>query len=379
MSFETRPSDARIGALERIIGLRRWLVALAGCVLAAASIAPSAALAAPTHERVTGHLQLWNSRLRQTPTETIDAQKDPQAAGDALNSGCADMSKCSWQPTTNPTIGWGPPQILGDALYNCSDTTNENAYSEAAVGIEDEREETTSISETLTVDLSLGFLGLEKSTAEFEVFTKQSQTYTTGVTNTNAVSIPPQWKGWTETRVLTAFVTGDAYITAGINKLIEVKGIDLNFPGFQAAGDTEKPVQYIGYKTAMTADDLATYCAGTNSLGGARPGASAPVRRLTTPKGSFKVTLCALGSSCATQTVTGTRPPVIPKGTVTLTRGSRTYATGTDTSGRIQLTAQQAIGPGNYTLTTIQQVAPPPGQQPRAQAQAQTLVPISIR
>ena len=67
------------------------------------------------------------------------------------------------------------------------------------------------------------------------------------MTSTSAVAVPPEWKGWTETKVLTAFVSGSAYITEGIDKLIQVKDIDLSFPGYRDPDDTtDTPIECIG-------------------------------------------------------------------------------------------------------------------------------------
>lgn len=257
----------------RVIGRRLRPVALAAAALAA----PSGALAAAGHERVTGAVRAWGPAARDTPTQVIDAQTDPQAAGQALNSGCADLSKCSWKADSKITIGYGPPRILGDALYNCSD----EEYAETAVGVSDEREESTSISETLSVEVGLGFLGFEKSTLEAEVSSKQLEAFSTKVTSTNAVAVPPGWKGWTETKVLTAFVSGSAYITAGINKLIEVKDIDLSFPGYRDPNDkTDTPIEYIGYRTPMTQDDITSRCEAIKGLGADKLGAPSNRPRL---------------------------------------------------------------------------------------------------
>lgn len=264
MSFESRPGNRGFSMRAREGARRLWPLALAAGALAAALAAPSGALATPRHERVTGAIRAWRPAAQDTPTQVIDAQTDPQAAGQALDTGCADLSKCSWQADSKITIGYGPPQILGDALYNCS----ADEYAETAVGVGDEREESTSISETLSVEVGLGFLGFEKSALEAEVSSKQLESFSTKVTSTSAVAVPPEWKGWTETKVRTAFVSGSAYITAGINKLIQVKDIDLSFPGYRDPNDTtDTPIEYIGYRTPMTQDDITSRCGAIKGLG----------------------------------------------------------------------------------------------------------------
>ena len=54
--------------------------------------------------------------LAATPTQVIDAQTDPQGAADALNSGCANLSNCSWQDTNTPTVGYGPSSRSVDVI-----------------------------------------------------------------------------------------------------------------------------------------------------------------------------------------------------------------------------------------------------------------------
>ncbi len=76
--------------------------------------------------------------------------------------------------------------------------------------------------------------------------------------------------------MLSAFVTGSAYVTEGINNLIQVKDIELSFPGYRDPNDnTDTPIKYIGYRTPMTQDDIASRCNAITGLGGGRPG-SAP-------------------------------------------------------------------------------------------------------
>ena len=358
-----------------MIGRRRWLVALAGGAVAVASLAPSMAPAAPSQQHATGTVRAWHS-AQQKPDQKIDAKTQPQQAGDALDE-CANAkivagtspppSGCSWDTTSkNPTfvVGYGPPQILGDALYNCADESNSQAYSESSVTFSDEREESTSISETLSVEVSLGFLGFEKATAEFELFSKQSTSFSTSVTTTNAVAVPPGWKGWTETQLATASVTGDAYITSGI-KLIQVQNIDLSFPGYQDPTSTaDSNIKIIGYREEMTSDDRDTRCADG-------PGAQALA------PGGLDVTLCR--ATCAARKVVGITPPRIRRGTAVMTRRGRTYAKGTHIRGHHRLKVRRAIRPGKYTLTVIERRRPPRQDRGRVRRELRTIVPITVR
>ncbi len=369
-------------------------------VLGAVVAAPRVALASGSSARATGAVR---GAVRGTPTQVIDAQTDPQQAGDALNTGCATLANCQWAADTPITTGYGPPRILGDVTYNCSDPSNEQAYDETAVGASDEREESTSISESLSVEVGLGFLGLEKTTAEFEAFSKQANAFSTKVMTTDEVSVPPGWKGWTETEVLSAFVSGSAYVTEGIKGLVQVKDIDLSFPGYQALSDTgDNPVKWIGIRTPMTAQDIATRCDVVNGVGAPSPGgklgATPGGKIIQKPVGGrFKLALCrivpvaGLGSvmggetrrravrRCAIRTVTGAEPPGIRRATATLTRSGRSYATGTVTQGRIQLTERQPIRSGTYALTVTERPAPSRRNRHRPLTALHTVVPITIR
>jgi hypothetical protein len=354
MRSGTRRSHVGLGVPGRVIGRRRWLVALVGGAVAAASVAPSA------------------TAVQQTPN-VIDAQDDPQAAGDALSSGCAGAtivagtspgsSQCSWNPTSKITVGYGPPKILGDALYNCANPLDPDAYSEASVGFTDEREESISVSETVSVEVGLGFLGFEKTTAEFEAFSGQAGSFSTLVSTTNAVSVPPWWKGWTETKILTASVTGDAYINVPSGGpaagLLQVKNIDLNFPGFKPENSKDSPILYIGYRTPMRFTDLQSRCADVASYG---------IQALAPD--AFGLTLCR--ATCATRKVVGIRPPSTRPGAAILTRRGRTYAKGTHIHGRDRLKLQRTIRPGKYKLTVIE-------RRRRSRTEFHTVVPITVR
>ena len=379
---------ARPGWLAR----RLWQGALLAGVLGAVAAAPSAAPASAPSARATGSVP---SAVAGTPTQVIDAQTDPQQAGDALNTGCATLANCQWKADTPISTGYGPPRILGDVTYNCSDPSNEQAYVETAVGVSDEREESTSISESLSVEVGASILGLEKATAEFEVFSKQANSFSTKVTTRSEVSVPPGWKGWTETEVLSAFVSGSAYVTEGIKGLVQVKDIDLSFPGYQALSDTgDTPVKYIGTRTPMTAQDIADHCDAVKGVG-ATPSPRGKI--ITKPVGGrFTLTLCriipvaGLGSvtgrqtprtvrRCATRIATGAQPPGIGQATATLTQGGRTYAVGTITQGHVQLTARQPIRSGKYGLTISERPASSRRNRHRPLTALHTVVPITIR
>ncbi len=364
----------RVRASWRMRGRRVWPVVLTGAVLLVAgpsSMATAVAQApnAASASRIDARAALARRpAVAGIPSQVIDSQSNPDQAAAALNSGCADLTNCTWQADTQPTIAYGPSKILGDVLYNCTDPVAEpQAQALTSVNVSDQRSQTTSISETVSLKISLGFLDLENTSAEFKLFSSQSETFSTAVSVTNSVPVPPGYKGWTETQVLTASVTGSAFITQGINKLIQVTNIDLDFPGFQDPNDGQAQIIYNNFSALMTAADLSTRCDPIDGLGAVRP----------QPQGSFKITLCRIpadddnastdhpggGSSatqererertrCASRKVIGPPPPTrIRYATVILSQGGSTYATGTDIRGSIRLNARHPIKAGAYTLT----------------------------
>jgi hypothetical protein len=317
-----------------VIGRRLRSCALTGAVLAVAAAGPSAALAATPGE----HHRAKAQPAQATPDQVIDANANPQKAADALNSGCADTSQCSWRNDTDFTNDFGPPSILGDVLYNCSPDT----YAETAVGIEDERQESTSISEKVSLKLSVDFIGVAKTSAEFEAFSKQAESTSTSVKSTNHVPVAPGYKGWTVTEIYSANVTGSAYITQGIN-LIQVKNIDLSFPGFSPDG-TQK-VNYTGLKEKMSAADIQAACDPT-TVGGARL-----LRAAQAPPSKFKLGLCRRSGRCTYRKVAGSLPPDVRRATALLTRSGRTYGRGTYSRGHTKLDMRRPLTAGSYKLT----------------------------
>jgi hypothetical protein len=347
---------------------------LALALVAALAALPGAAAATVTPEAATGQLGP-PPPAGATPNQVIDAQANPQNAGQTLDNDCsADMQKCSWVPDIPPKsqapipIDWGPPRILGDVLYNCSPTN----YAETAVNIGDEREESTSISESLTLELELGFLGFEETTAEFEAFSKQSETYSTSVSTTNAVAVPPMWKGYTTTSALSGVVSGSAYITDGINNLIQVKNIDMSFPGYAVPGTpVQSAVAYIGNRSPMTQDEIDSRCNAVSGLGATkREHATAPRR--------IALTVCRTHGRCRARTATGTQLPYIRRADVRLRSHGRTDATGTLRGQKIHLTATRSLKPGRYTLA-IHQPGKRTGFHHRPLQALQTSVPITLR
>jgi hypothetical protein len=342
-----------------------WWVALAASLVVALAALPSPAWAAPATGPLSAHLGR-PPKKGQAPTQVIDAQTNPDQAGQALDDGCANLQNCSWQSTSGITDDWSSPSILGDVLYNCSPDFDNSA--ETAVGVSDEREESTSISESVSVEIGLGFLGFEKNTAEFEAFSKQSESFSTEVSTTNAVSVPGMWKGYTTTSILSANVTGDAYVTAGIDKLIEVKDMDLNFPGYAPPGTpVTSAVAYIGNRAPMTPQEISTYCGAISGLGATK-------RAETTTR--LTLTICSSDGRCRDRRVRGVRPPHIDTARATLRAGGRVYAVGSVRRGRIRLTVKRPLRHGRYDLVLRETPRARRGVSPMSALR--TMVPISI-
>jgi hypothetical protein len=202
---------------------------------------------------------------------------------------------------------------------------------------------------------------LEKTSIDAEVNSKQLVVVSTTTTDENSVAIPPGWKGWTQTRVSQASVTGDVTVTDGIH-LITVNNLTLDYPGLAKPGDAG--VNYAGVRMAMTADDLNARC-GTLPK---PPGLGGGFRAL--PPARFRIVLCTSASKtpspafagnasrkpsltrCRTRVVSGAVPPTTAtRAQATLTRGRRTYAAGTAQKKRIVLNVRRTIATGAYTLT----------------------------
>ena len=175
-------------------------------------------------------------------------------------------------------------------------------------------------------------------------------------------TVPPGYKGFTTTQVLSAETQASYYVTRGI-KLIEVTGIDMSFPGYQdnlTSGDSRviyntiatpiNPLVPIDPRIPLDNYQSIAPCnsvsdSPSNALGGVRPKAAAR---------SFKLTVCPPSGRCVTHSLRQLPPPKIRRATAILTRGGRTYATGTDIRGRIRLNERRKIGPGRFRLTIKQ-------------------------
>lgn len=272
-------------------------------------------------------------------TQTIDASKDPAAAGQAISDFCQVIADCKFVRTAPITVDYDPYRILGDALYNCG-----QADAEDAVTVSDGRSESTSVDESLSTKVKLDFIGLAGASVTAEVNSEQLDEVSTDLKQTNGVSVAPGTIGFTESRVPTASLSGDTNITSGVN-LIAVTNLELTYPGF-GRGSINR-VDWRSVHQDMTADDRKDHC---DNLPALYPIAATSVSK---PPREHRVTVCPSGHRRCTRLWldTGTRLR-IPKGTnLTLARGSVIYASGTVGKRRTVLRATRHVGPGRrYAL-----------------------------
>ncbi len=330
---------------------RGWSVAVVAAVLLAAAAVPSAAVA-------------------QTPDQTINAQTDPEDAAAALNSGCGDdITNCKLASMSEVTNDYNPPRIVGDVLYNCAPPGGPTAYTSTSVT--ETRTETTSVSESLSVKLQGGLIGVASVSAQFTAFSSQAQSVSNSVQAQTTIPVPPGYKGYTTSQVLSAKATAAYNVTDGIH-LIQVTGIDLTFPGYQdpnTNGDdagvvyntATEPISpfypdpihpgvpnssYQGFPPCNAVSDAPNTTVVSSSLGGVQQ------KRQT---GRFEFTLCKPSGRCVHHSLRGAPPAKMRRATAKLTRRGRTYAAGTYIRGRIRLTERRKITAGTHRLTIKQE------------------------
>ena len=378
-----------------MLGRRLW--ALIGAVLAVAAAGPSMALAASAGKHLRG-----KARAGQQMQPAIDAQTDPDAAAAALEAG-GSVSNIRWQTGTDPggcqdaqptpatpvqpapcvpaqdntahyaiTDGWGPPTVFGDVLYNCSQ--NQNA--ETDTGDSDTRTESWSLSEKVSLKISVGVPNIASVSDEVSAFSKQANKSATTVTVVNGVQVAPGWKGWTTIQVKTIMVPGTAFVTDPLrNTITPVEDIDLSFPGY-IANPGEQQTNYTGHSVAMTANEIQTICnANPVNVAAGRSrvvGAGLTVRRPS----RFALRVCNRTGPCRMRSVTGPLPPsLIRRAAVRLTRAGHVYGRGTYTRGHTQIYLSRALRPGTYRLTLTE-----PSQRVGAAAQHRnvTILPVTV-
>ena len=363
------------------LGRRLWPAALIGAMLAVAAAAPSVA---------------------QQQQPAIDAQQDPDAAAAAIQAG-GSASNIRWQTGTDPggceasqpapaapvqqapcvpaqnntrhytiTNGLGPPAVFGDILYNCS----QSAPAETDTGTSDARTESWTLSEKVSLKISVGLPDVASASAEVSGFSSQSNAATKTVTIETGIAVEPGWKGWSTTQVNTTTVSGTAYVTDNVrNTVTPVKDIDLSFPGY--ANEPNQLGSWTAHSIAMTATEVNTICNGDPVDLAARGirvvGAGVTVRRPST----FALRVCAPTGRCRARTVTGTLPPSrIRRAAARLTRSGHSYGRGTYTRGQTQIRLSRALRPGRYRLRLRE-----PSQRVGAGVlhTIETILPVTVR
>jgi hypothetical protein len=322
---------------------RTWMTVAAAATVMAVTPGPAGAAPGPS-------ARATQAGVRTTADETINAKDEPQKAADTYAKDCGQDSKdCTWHSQGDVTPGYGPVQIVGDALYNCS--TDDNDSAETSTDIEVSRAETTSLSEELAVKVQGGLFNLASASVEFKAFAKEASTFETAFEVDHAVSIPAGWWGYTATQLLGGSATGDVYITEGI-KLIKITNVDVNFPGFQTNQERQdglSAVTYPGYKAPMNADQIASRCNRVN--GGPRGTGTTTGHVLRKPvSGRFRITIDRRAATSTTPQVIGAPPPRLVRAKATLAASGHTVATGGDRAGDIRLTARRPLKPGRYVL-----------------------------
>jgi hypothetical protein len=282
--------------------------------------------------------------------QTIDAKTDPAAAGKALDDFCQIIANCQFVGTVPVPVKYDAPRVLGDALYNCGGSDAEDE-----VAISDERSESTSVDESLTASVKLGFLGLAKSSIEAEVKSGQMDEVATTIKHINAVVVAPGYYGYTETQVPTAYLTGYANITDGVN-LVKVTNLELTYPGYGNADINA--LQWIDVGNVMSADDRHQHCSGLpalSSVATVRAAAADDVDLMVCPG---RLTPTVRGPDrepadrhCARRELRLGEPLSIPAGTeVALARGGVVYASGSAPATELVLHARRALPLGTYTV-----------------------------
>ena len=354
------------------VGRWLWSVVLIGAVLAVVAGGPSAAQSAPT-----GH-QRGQARTAQQTQPAIDAQANPAAAAAALDAGTCGTC-ITWQtgtapggcaggdpapaapvqsapcvPATNNTAhyaiteGWSTPAVFGDVLYNCS----ANQPAETDTGTSDARADSFSLSEKVTLSISVKVPDVVSLNSEVSAFSKQAISSADTVLVNTGVTVDPGWKGWTTTQVKTEMIPGSASVTDPVRNIITpVQGLNVTFPGYKL-NPAENETSFTGHEFPMTDAEMLTIC-GAGPVNSARRGirvvgAGVSARRPS----SFALRLCGRTGPCRSREVTGSLPPSrIRQAAARLTRAGHTYGRGTYTHGNTQVRMSRALRPGKYRLT----------------------------
>ncbi len=264
--------------------------------------------------------------------QVLNAEQDPAGAAMALNDFCDPVSNCEFSNSV-PTVQYGAPRTIGDALYNCGAT-----YAEDSVEISDERSNSVSLQQSLNTSITVGIVK-----AEAEIFTGQREKVTTTLGQSEGVAVAPGWKGWIDTQVPT--VTGSVSLTSNIH-LLQISNVDLSYPGY--GSESINKLFFTGVHDPFSTtnpDDQKVHC------GDLEPPLTLPPGALGSgPASGLPISICTSSRRCTTRHVITSLPPVRPNTNVALARGSRIYASGIAGRKGIVLRARRLVGAGTYLL-----------------------------
>ncbi len=284
---------------------------------------------------------------RSAAIETIDANTDPAAAGDALNQYCQNAKGCAFAGTPSQTVALDSQRAIGDELYNCNDPSvkglgDNGLNAQDEVTLSDERGESTNTEESISATVKAGIvLGAE-------VWTSQYEEVATTTTKTATVPVIPGYEGWLNTQVPTLTLSGT--FTDGIH--FQVTDFRLTAPGY-GQGDLlalvptpySQPLNDPNAKPPR--DDRSAVCDHLPAIV-VPPGAV----RLTRPAPAPTITVCVSGHrKCNSRVIAGGTGLGLRRGDrVALARGSRIYATGTYGRGKMTVHARRTLPRGAYSM-----------------------------
>lgn len=280
--------------------------------------------------------------------ETIDANTDPAAAGQALNQYCQPATSCHFTGTPSQTVALDSQRAIGDQLYNCNDPTvkglgEHGLNAEDEVTLSDERGQATNTEVSISSSVKVGILKLEG-----EVYTKQYENVSTTTTKTATVPVVAGYEGWINSQVPTLTVSGT--ITDGIH--FQVTDFRLTYPGY-GQGDLLElvPTPYSQPLNDPAANpprqDRATHCDKLPPIV-VPPGSF----QLTRPAPGPTISICVAGRrKCnVRQIMTGAGFRLTSTARVALARGPRIYATGAEHKGKIVVRTQRPLPTGAYSM-----------------------------
>lgn len=279
---------------------------------------------------------------------TFDAQTQPTAAAQAMNSWCQQPGSCKFSSPPNVTDKLGPFRALSDKVINCNQENVDGLGASALLAEtettqSDTRGQGTTLEEALDAEVKLGILK-----TEFEVSTHQFEAIKSGTEVKQGVEIPPGYEGFVVTRWPTALANGT--VTDGIH--FQVTSFELSYPGFGTpSGDLSKiyvaplSVPLEDRTTNPPRNDRAKYCSGLPPIVvGNQPAQETPAP---------VIWIClARHRTCDKERLELANAFGLVSGNaaVALVRGSRVYATGADTRGRIRLHATRPLRAGSYSV-----------------------------